>query len=460
MFQLCTALPCPPCKDGGYRFDRYGEPFHSAFEYNDITSTEPSEQWSIDLNLPLWSPAVINADDYMFVAASATSDNGVAELSMLEYKESTGDVDLVWSKFLFTGGLVYGSPIHAYEYVSDTRKVPVVYVAASAETNVGSNTYIYAFDANTTLTNSAVYRWRYPTLYSKFYSGIGQVYSAGVINLKGTLFYGTSALSIDRDFPGSNGILALTTNASFTGGDPVEELWFYTYNSGVESVLVDEERVYGITSNGNMIAVDADTGALRWETNLDLGNVSSAVTVAGKASFSPKFAQDVIACFGEYILSLNRGTGAVSWSAKVNGNIRSAPALTNRKMFVGTESAALYYFKISRLNDEALPLWQVSMNSGIFSSPVIMGRGSTTDSVVALDVTGELAAFSIKSGKELWNTQVAEENFNTRNGGQPIVDRGGKIIIGTPVSTVRPPCVCVYVVRVVLRLLDPRSFSF
>ena len=74
--------------------------------------------------------------------------------------QESGDIDLVWSKFLFTEGLVYGSPIHAFEFVSETRNVPVVYVAASAETNTGSNTYIYAFDANATLTNSAVFRWR------------------------------------------------------------------------------------------------------------------------------------------------------------------------------------------------------------------------------------------------------------------------------------------------------------
>ena len=60
----------------------------------------------------------------------------------------------------------------------------------------------------------------------------------------------------------------------------------------------------------------------------------------------------MIVTFGEYLLSLNRFTGDISWTVKVNGNVRSAPALTNRKMFVGTESAFLYYFKISKTNDE------------------------------------------------------------------------------------------------------------
>lgn len=83
------------------------------------------------------------------------------------------------------------------------------------------------------------------------------------------------------------------------------------------------------------------------------------------------------------------------------------------------------------------------MNSAIVSSPVVFGNGHGEEAIVIqLDVTGQLSAFAVRTGNERWSYQYGQ-NFNTRNGGQPIVDKDGQIILGTPATDVRVlPALC------------------
>uniref|UniRef100_A0A7S2SXR1 Pyrrolo-quinoline quinone repeat domain-containing protein n=1 Tax=Rhizochromulina marina TaxID=1034831 RepID=A0A7S2SXR1_9STRA len=396
--------------------------FRSWFTYPSIESAEPTLSWTTNIDLPVWAPVVLNNNLNVFVASSASGENDVAELSMFT-QETSSQVALEWSKFLFQGGLVYGSPILGNEWDPVTRSwEPVVYVAASADTSQGSNTYIYSFTANVTNTNSALYRWRYPATFNRFFSGLGQITGSGALNANGTLFFGLRALT-GEDEPGQNGVLALRQG---------EQLWLLETDYGVSTVITDDLYVYFV-SGGSLFCVQGSSGVVLWQRSLVNGQ--TGVPFNGFPSFGST-GLDIVVGYGEYLNSVGRANGTVFWRRQVNGNIKAAPAISGRKIFVGTDAGLLYGLK--RTTENSNPpseLWVVVLNP-MTSSPVVMGNGRGSRAVlVQLDDLGRLNAVNLRKGSVAWTYDYGE-GFSALNGGQPVVNQYGQIIVGTQSSNV------------------------
>jgi len=136
-----------------------------------------------------------------------------------------------------------------------------------------------------------------------------------------------------QERPSTGLLLALSART----GDP---LWPAPFTVGRSSVggaaagfsagaLVHAGMVYVGSLNHRLYALDAATGALRWETEAEAGIASTPAWVEGLVVFG---AND--GC----IYAVDGATGAAAWQHAVGGHILTGPLVVGSKIFVGTDT--------------------------------------------------------------------------------------------------------------------------
>jgi outer membrane protein assembly factor BamB len=91
--------------------------------------------------------------------------------------------------------------------------------------------------------------------------------------------------------------------------------------------------VYVTTAQGQVVALDAATGAERWRTDVRVA-ITAAPTVAGTAVLIGT--QDGI------VFGLEAHTGAVLWDFKTAGRITASPIVAGDTMYVASHDGTLY----------------------------------------------------------------------------------------------------------------------
>jgi outer membrane protein assembly factor BamB len=157
-------------------------------------------------------------------------------------------------------------------------------------------------------------------------------------------------------------------------GPPFKRNWTYKARALMEfSVIYAEGRVYGEDNDGDLFALDAETGKQDWKRKIGSLNASSpafddgvvyAVTLQpgsvtavdadsgeviwkrsmpSRVESSPVVANDRVFIGAEdgVLRALNTKNGAVSWSAKLGGAIKAAPALVDGVLYAGDYSGAM-----------------------------------------------------------------------------------------------------------------------
>lgn len=66
-------------------------------------------------------------------------------------------------------------------------------------------------------------------------------------------------------------------------------------------------------------------------------------------SFGP-FGNDILVGYGETLYSVSTEDGFIFWSQRLRGNIQAAPAVSGRRIFIGTTRAVFYGLKASEDN--------------------------------------------------------------------------------------------------------------
>jgi outer membrane protein assembly factor BamB len=96
---------------------------------------------------------------------------------------------------------------------------------------------------------------------------------------------------------------------------------------------IAHNMVYVVTARGQVVALDAATGAERWRTDLRMA-ITAAPTVAGTAV--------LIGTQDGVIFGLEAHTGAVLWDFKTAGKIAGSPVVAGDTMYVASHDGTLY----------------------------------------------------------------------------------------------------------------------
>ncbi len=182
--------------------------------------------------------------------------------------------------------------------------------------------------------------------------------------------------------------------------------WFYpisafTDKSITSSPVVVNGALYVVSPDGPLFALNASTGALLWQKDINaIGNVDVVNNVLYVSSFSDN---------ASYIYALDPGTGAVIWQSATQNSVESSPTVVDGIVYVNT------YLNFVALDAHTgALLWQQPADSVAYGSPVVV-NGIVYNGSGA----GTLYALNARTGTLIWKKTVG----SAINGSPAVLDK-------------------------------------
>ena len=394
------------------------------------------ELWSFTITGTVRTGVVMDADNKMYVAATAQSEDAFPYIYRVDM--SRGAPEYEWLESLdTTGSAIFGNPIIGHE-----KGRRVLYLAATTDgtaTN-SDNTYIYAFATDplanaTRISKRTDLLWTFPSSVSASYSNVGEIKGSGALHHSGVLMFGTRARG-DANYGGSNGVIAVKEGTQLwrfdSGEAPVSTSLIV---DGPESTSDHDgyccDSVYFVAAAGSsnearLYAVDVYNGKKKWDFVLKADTETEGPEVVGAPSFGAH--QDILLGFGNRLHSIDKKGGVENWSHEVEGagkdsEFIAAAAVHDGVYFIGNDQGKFFRFKPlednTGVDQLAIP---VSMGK-IESSPLIYGHAE----VMQVDSYGKAEAWKLNGKYPVWTY-----NYDTTiaDGRQPAITSDGKILLG------------------------------
>lgn len=312
----------------------------------DLGPTTNNLRWSFTTGgIVTSSPAVVNGVVYV-----GSGDGNIYALDVL-----TGTK--IWN--YTTGGVVYSSPAVANDIVF-----------------VGSNdTNVYALDGAT-----GAKIWNYSTWWGVWSSPAivdGVVYVGGMDGL----MYALNA---------STGTLKWAT-------------WLGVSMSSSPAVVNGVVYIGGIAGNneGNLTAIHANNGTIKWVFTPDLGIYFSSPAVADDVVYVGSYDMHVYAVYTE--------NGTQKWKYKTAGYANSSPAVSGGVVYIGS---GVFVYAINATTGTTLWSYRRATSGGFYCSAAvatgngIVYTGAEDKTVYALDATTKDVVWSYTTGGVLRGSAV------------------------------------------------------
>jgi outer membrane protein assembly factor BamB len=183
--------------------------------------------------------------------------------------------------------------------------------------------------------------------------------------------------------------------------------WRLKIGPSESSPLVDHGTVYVGDWNGRLYALSAASGATRWTFQTG-DKIKGAVALAGGRVY-----------FGSYdhhVYALNARTGKLVWKASAQqrlgnrGTFYSTPAVAYDRVYIGSTDGKVYSFGAT----SGKLRWSHGTGGYVYSSPAVYEQR-----VFAGSFNGDLYAFNAATGDVLWSYRT-----NGPISGSPIVVNG------------------------------------
>jgi len=147
----------------------------------------------------------------------------------------------------------------------------------------------------------------------------------------------TASFQASSSWPQFRNTPALTGVSTSALPDSLRLLWTYDAGSAVESSAAIANGVaYVGTMTGQLLAVDARTGALKWsyQTSEDLGIGESSPAVANGLVY--------IGDLSGVLHAVDAATGKARWTYTTQAEIKSSPVVADGKVLIGSYDGHLY----------------------------------------------------------------------------------------------------------------------
>ncbi|APG61591.1 pyrrolo-quinoline quinone [Sphingorhabdus lutea] len=194
--------------------------------------------------------------------------------------------------------------------------------------------------------------------------------------------------------------------------------------------VVSNNRLFVIDTNAMVQAFDAATGAKLWSTALETNKdgrdarFGGGVSVDGDIVYATNGVGDVAA--------IEAATGAIKWTKRPAGPLRGAPTISNGNAYVMTQDNQIYALRIGTGDIEWNEAGPIGL-AGIFG---VAAPAAGAGTVIAGYSTGELAAYRYENGRSLWNAALARTRMSTSVSSltdidaDPVIDRGRIFALG------------------------------
>jgi outer membrane protein assembly factor BamB len=195
------------------------------------------------------------------------------------------------------------------------------------------------------------------------------------------------------------------------------------YSRVLSHPIVEKGRVYAMDGAVQVSAYDAATGDHLWQVDLKPEDEHGTSFGGGVAFWNDRlFASTGYA----QVLALDPADGKVIWRSSVGAPVRSAPTVSDGRVFVVTVENELAVLAA----DDGRRLW---VHNGIPETASLLGSASPAvegEVVVVAYSSGELYALTVETGRPLWSDSLAStRSVNAVSSladirGWPVIDRG------------------------------------
>lgn len=213
-------------------------------------------------------------------------------------------------------------------------------------------------------------------------------------NYRGS-FYVTPAVSgehviVASQMP-SKGFLGQPSNIMWgLDADTGEELWRFDGARGqyIEGGAVGGDIFVIGNSDGNVYALDVESGDLKWTFETD-----------HRVWATPLIVQDTVyvGSMDRHLYALDLSGGEKRWAFQAEGAFAGTPALRDGTLYIGAFDNRLYAIDAS----EGTEVWRFTGENWFWGSPAIYD-----DTVYAADVDGNVYAVDADTGEQIWHQAV------------------------------------------------------
>jgi uncharacterized repeat protein (TIGR01451 family) len=201
-----------------------------------------------------------------------------------------------------------------------------------------------------------------------------------------------------------------TAATAFNGG-PLYLQWAYAFGERVEveaQPVISGGVIYQGVMNGEMHAIDADTGTAIWIVTPG-GPIPHTAAVHGSLVY--------VGSLDGNVYALSTADGHTVWQFHTGGPVMSAPAVVDGRVYVGSNDGNLY----ALASTDGGELWRVPTGGPVVSSPAVKdGRvyfGSE-------DMVARCA--DAVTGSVLWDTPLYGAGMHNTH---PVVSDDGNVVI-------------------------------
>ncbi len=240
----------------------------------------------------------------------------------------------------------------------------------------------------------------------------GQFYATPVVSDAGRVFF-ASQLNTGGFFSQRQSIVwALDAE---TGA----ELWRFEGASGayVEGGALGNGVFVIGNGNGNVYALDVESGSLRW--TLETGH---------RVWAAPLIVSDTVyvGAMDRQLYAIDLATGDVNWTFGREGAFGGTPALADGTLYIGAFDNVFYAVDAETGTER----WHFEGEDWFWGSPAVYD-----DTVYVVDVKGRVYALNRTSGEEHWHRfLVTDQNEPVPVRAGPTVDEGGNQLFVTAES--------------------------
>jgi len=180
-----------------------------------------------------------------------------------------------------------------------------------------------------------------------------------------------------------------------------QQRWRFQLPSASSDVIgppvVVSNTVYLSSSDYTVYALDANTGAVRWQFRT--GNKVWAGVTVDEAGIA------YIASLDHRLYAVDAATGAEKWRFETGGAIAQTPAYKDGKLYFGSADGNLYSIDVrARAGNAAFPSngeWALASSSWFWATPLIANA-----TAYVTEVDGGVRAVDASTGKEKWATAI------------------------------------------------------
>lgn len=195
------------------------------------------------------------------------------------------------------------------------------------------------------------------------------------------------------------------------------------------SPVIGGGQLFAMDTEGMVHAFDAASGRQAWKASFRLSENGGSV-FGGGAAYDDGVVY-VTTGLGE-VAALDAKTGAIKWRVKAPGPLRGAPTIGFGAVFVMSQDNQIFSFNAA----DGAQLWNESASvsqTGVFGvAAPAAGQGT----VIAGYSSGELVAYRYENGRQLWSDALARTSIATSVStltdidADPIIDHGRVYALG------------------------------